>query len=158
MWLKCQEVYSFVQYHLKMSQTFLQTHLLPVKPSLHWQRPVKGSHLASLWQTHSSEQFLPNLPSGHCSVQIAPCQTILDIRSKLVLQDTIQTFYPHNLDYRSHWDDGNLPSIQPDRRRPRCPCSGPRSGRGISAGRSLYTSSHSCRSDRETETVNPWSG
>ncbi|PWA24947.1 hypothetical protein CCH79_00015498 [Gambusia affinis] len=111
----------------------------------------KGSGPSSLEITSLNSDPEPQSILG----DIAPCQTMLHIRSKLVLQDTIQTFYLHNLDYQSHWDDGNVPSIQPDRRRPRCPYSGPRSGRGISAGMSLYTSSHSCRSDRETETDPP---
>lgn len=50
------------------------THLLPVKPLAHRHCPVSGSHLPLLWQTHSSAQFGPNRPSGHRSVQTAPCR------------------------------------------------------------------------------------
>lgn len=53
---------------------FERAHLLPVKPLAHWHCPVSGSHLPLLWQRHSSAQFGPNLPSGHRSVQTAPCR------------------------------------------------------------------------------------
>lgn len=62
------------------------THLLPVKPLAHWHCPVSGSHLPLLWQTHSSAQFGPNLPSGHRSVQTAPCRGTRETKKTLKRQ------------------------------------------------------------------------